>query len=93
MTKMYLVLQEINANKMNIRKTNSKIVVGTSNQINLAREMEQKLNGVGMFLTKLTNFEQKKWRKSYGAWEEDVDCFFYNCKYIILFLLKSCLFS
>ena len=58
---------------MNIRKTNSEIAVGALTQINLAREMGQELNGVGMFLTKLTNFEQKKWRKSYDAWKEDVD--------------------
>ena len=49
------------------------ISVGMSTQIHLACETGQKLNGVGMFLTKLSNFELKKWGKNYGAWEEDVD--------------------
>ena len=46
-----IVLQEINLNKRNKK---------ISTQIGLARETEQKLNGVGMFLTKLSNFELKK---------------------------------
>ena len=58
------VLQEINLNTRNIRQTNSKLSVGMSTQARLAREMGQKMNGVGMFLTKITNLKQEEWKNN-----------------------------
>ena len=67
------VLQEINLNTQNIRQTNSELSVGMSTQACLAREMEQKMNSIGMFLTKITNLKQEEWKKQYGAWEDEYD--------------------
>ena len=47
--------------------------VGMSMQARLAKEMGQKMNGVGMFLTKITNLKQEEWKKQYGAWENEYD--------------------
>ena len=44
-----------------------------SMQACLAKEMGQKMNGVGMFLTKITNLKLEEWKKQYGAWENEYD--------------------
>ena len=59
-----MILEKININIREMKKSNDEIVVGTSTQVQLAREMGQKLNGVGMFLTKITNYKQKRIAKT-----------------------------
>ena len=53
-------LDEINKHLLTIKKTNCEISVGCSTQIQLACEMGQKMNGVGLFLTKLMNIKQEE---------------------------------
>ena len=45
----YDKLEEINKSLNLIKKTNCEILVGTSTQIQLACEMGQKMNGIGIF--------------------------------------------
>ena len=73
MCNIVTVSQEINLNTRNIRQTNSKIAVAMSTQTCLVREMVQKMNGVGTFLTRITNLKQKEWKKQHGAWEDECD--------------------
>ena len=57
----YDKLEEINKRLNLIKKTNCEISVGTSTQIQLAHEMGKKMNGIGIFLTKITKkMEEKK---------------------------------
>ena len=58
-------LEEINENIEAIREN--------STEISVLKEVSQKLTGVGMFLIKITKFEEKKWHKMYGGWENECD--------------------
>ena len=55
-----MILEKIKINIREMKKSNYEIVVGTSTQVQLAREMGQKLNGARIFLTKITNYKQKE---------------------------------
>ena len=48
--------------------------MGTSTQIQLAREINQKMNSVGLFLTKTTNIlKEKEYQNKRSKWEDDCD--------------------
>ena len=66
-------LDEINKYLLTIKKTNCEISVGCSTQIQLACEMGQKMNGVGLFLTKLMNIKQEEKEAKKGRWEDECD--------------------
>ena len=64
-------LDEIKKNLLTIKKTNCEISVGCSTQIQLAGEMGQKMNGVGLFLTKLMNIKQEEKEAKKGRLEDE----------------------
>ena len=67
------LLKEININIRSIRDTNGDLVVGVQTQNKLAREQRMKMNGVGLFLTILTEIKEKEWKEKHTAWEDEYD--------------------
>ena len=66
-------LETINANIIGIKRTNCEISAFASTQIQLAREMGQKINGVGLFLTKLMKIKEEEKEPRRRKWEDECD--------------------
>ena len=74
--KMYeivMVLEKININIREIKRTNYDMAVDTITQIRLARELMQKINGFGLFVTKITEIKEEERKEKRGAWEAECD--------------------
>ena len=65
-------INNIDKNTSVIRRNNCEISVGTSTQIQLAKELNQKMNGVGLFLAKTTNhIKEHESCRNKSKWEHD----------------------
>ena len=60
LAKILAASNQIDKNTNVIRKNICEISVGKSTQIQLAKELNQKLNGVGVFLSKMLEIKQKE---------------------------------
>ena len=70
---MVNLLNEINLNIRSIKISSSDMVVGTNNGNSLAREQLKKMDGVGIFLTKISVLIKKWDFKKNGAWQDECD--------------------